>query len=502
MSDVSRYSDSSSTLYVGCQPSVLSDRAGRIVAVGSSARDSAIGDVKVVELEGRALPGLGDAHIHLDELVLLRLGLDLHRTGSRQEVLEVVRAASRSAAPEAWIVGRGWNYSSWPQPQLPSRHDLDEAGGGRSVLLASKDEHSVWVSSSALRLAGITKETPDPVDGVIDREPEGAPSGIIREAWQRLFAGMLPRPGRAEYQRLLASVVSDLGRVGLCTVHTMDPGETLFALQSLREQDLLPLRVVVNLPVDQLTAAQQLGIRTGWGDGRLRVWGIKAFMDGSLGSRTAEMLDGTGVARIPDPALHDLIERCLDAELNLCLHAIGDGAVHRALVALEPHAGSWPLWRPRIEHAQCVDPSDIARFLRAGAIASMQPIHAISDREMADSVWGKTAGNAYAWGRLAEAGVPLAFGSDAPVESPDPLKGLDAAVGWRSRVGWYPGLALSEPRALDAYTLGVAYAAGMEKECGRLAPGYRCDLTVVSGDQVVATVVDGKLVFGRGIAPV
>ncbi|HUY25340.1 MAG TPA: amidohydrolase family protein, partial [Candidatus Saccharimonadales bacterium] len=346
-----------------------------------------------------------------------------------------------------------------------------------------------------------TKETPDPVDGVIDREPEGAPSGILREAWQRLFAEMLPRPGRAEYQRLLASVISDLGRVGLSTVHTMDPGETLFALQSLREQDLLPLRVVVNLPADRLTAAQQLGIRTGWGDGHLRVWGIKAFMDGSLGSRTAEMLDGTGVARIPDPALHDLIERCLDAELNLCLHAIGDGAIHRALVALEPHRGSWPLWRPRIEHAQCVDPSDIPRFLRAGAIASMQPLHAISDREMADSVWGKTASNAYAWGRLAEAGVPLAFGSDAPVESPDPLKGLDAAVGWRSRVGWYPELALSEPRALGAYTLGVAYAAGMEKECGRLAPGYWCDLTVVSGDQVVATVVDGKLIFGRGLAP-
>ncbi|HUY24228.1 MAG TPA: amidohydrolase family protein, partial [Candidatus Saccharimonadales bacterium] len=143
---MSRYSDATPTLYVGCEPSVLSDRDGRIVAVGASARDSATGDFKVVELEGRALPGLGDAHIHLDELVLLRLGLDLHRTGSRHEVLEAVRAASRSAAPEAWIVGRGWNYSAWPQPQLPGRHDLDDAAGGRPVLLASKDEHSVWVS--------------------------------------------------------------------------------------------------------------------------------------------------------------------------------------------------------------------------------------------------------------------------------------------------------------------------------------------------------------------
>ncbi|MGA8207757.1 MAG: amidohydrolase [Candidatus Dormiibacterota bacterium] len=496
---MSQYADTTSTLYTGCEPSVLCDREGRIVAIGPEAKARAGGEVKLVEVEGRALPGLGDTHIHLDELVLLRVGLDLRATHSRQEVLDAVRVASRSTAPDGWIIGRGWNYSAWPQPQLPNRHDLDEAGEGRPVLLASKDEHSVWVSSSALQRAGIGKETPDPVDGVIDREPEGNPSGILREAW-KLFAGMLPRPDPVEYQELLASVLSELARLGLCTLHTMDPSEALFALQCLAEEDRLPLRVVVNLPVDNLGAAQQLGIRTGWGDARLRVWGIKAFVDGSLGSRTAEMLDGSGVARILDPALEDLIERCRAAELNLCLHAIGDGAVHRALVALERHAGAWPGWRPRIEHAQCVDPDDIPRFLRAGAIASMQPIHAVADRTMADSVWGKSAANAYAWGRLADAGVPLAFGSDAPVESPDPLLGIDAATGWRSRVGWYPELALSEAGALDAYTVGVAFAAGLERECGRLAPGYRCDLTVVNGDRVVATVVDGRLVYGLGMA--
>jgi predicted amidohydrolase YtcJ len=498
MADMSQHVDTPQTLFVGCEPSVLADSAGRIVAVGLDAIAAADGDATVIELEGRALPGLGDSHIHLDELVLLRVGLDLRQTGSRSEVLDMVRTASLSVPPATWIVGRGWNYNEWPQPQLPSRHDLDQAGGGRPVLLASKDEHSVWVSSAALQLAGISKETPSPVDCVIDREPEGEPSGILREAWQ-LFAGMLPRPGQAEYQMLLASVLSELAQLGLCTLHTMDPSETLFALQRLREDDSLPLRVVVNLPVDNLAAAQQLGIRTGWGDSRLRVWGIKAFLDGSLGSRTAEMRDGSGVARILDPALEDLIERCLTAQLNLCLHAIGDGAVHRALVALEHHAGAWSRWRPRIEHAQCVDPGDVARFLRAGAIASMQPIHALADRLLADDVWGENAGNAYAWGRLAAAGVPLAFGSDAPVESPDPLQGLAAATSWRSRVGWYPELALSEAGALDAYTVGVAFAAGMEQECGRLAPGYRCDLTVVSGDQVVATVVDGKLIYRRGV---
>jgi predicted amidohydrolase YtcJ len=258
------------------------------------------------------------------------------------------------------------------------------------------------------------------------------------------------------------------------------------------------LRVVVNLPMANLDAARQLGIRSGLGDLRLRIWGVKAFLDGSLGSRTAEMLDGSGVARIADPDLDDLIERCQAAELNLCLHAIGDGAVHRALAALERHPPPWSGWRPRIEHAQCVDPGDVPRFLSTGAIASMQPLHAVADRELADAEWGDRAANAYAWGRLAKAGVPLAFGSDAPVESPDPLLGVDAATEWRSQSGWYPELALSEPSALHAYSSGVAFAAGMELECGTVAPGYRCDLSVVEGGRIAATIVDGEVVYLRG----
>lgn len=488
---------SDQTLFAGCNPEVLCDGRGMILAVGEDARAMAAAGAEVVELEGRTLPGLGDAHIHLGELVRLRIGLNLHQTRSLEDVLDCVRRAATSLGPDQWVVGGGWNYSEWPEPKWPSRRDLDEAAGGRPVLLASKDEHSVWASSAALRLARITGDTPDPTDGVIDREPQGEPSGIVREAWQ-VFDGLLPQPSRAEYEDLLASVLADLARLGLCSLHTMDPPETLFALQRLREAGRLPIRVVVNFPVANLDAARQLGMRTGWGDARLRVWGVKAFMDGSLGSRTAEMLDGSGIARIPDPALDDLVQRCIAAELNLCLHAIGDGAVHRALSVLERHAGAWPGWRPRIEHAQCVDPADIPRFLRAGAIASMQPIHAVADREMADEVWGKTAQNAYAWRALADAGVPLAFGSDAPVESPDPLLGLDAATSWRSRVGWYPELALSATRALDAYTAGIAFAAGMERECGRIAPGLRCDLTVVNDGQVVATVVDGTLIYRRG----
>lgn len=485
------------TLFAGCAPEVLCGGEGRILAVGPEARAQAPPGVAVVELDGQTWPGLGDAHIHLDELVQLRVGLDLRATTSLAEVLERVRRASRSGPADGWVVGGGWNRDAWSEPRWPTRHDLDAAAGGRPVLLASKDEHSVWASSSALRLAGVNKEMGVTGDAVIDREPEGEPSGIVREGRQ-LFAGLLPRPDPDAYQDLLAGVLTDLAGLGLCTLHTMDPLETLRSLQRLRAAYRLPIRVVVNLPAADLEVAQRLGIRTGWGDSRLRVWGIKAFMDGSLGSRTAEMLDGSGYARILEPALGELIERCAGAGLNLCLHAIGDGAVHRALVALEEHAVPWPGWRPRIEHAQCVDPADIPRFLRSGAVASMQPVHAVADREMADSVWGETALNAYAWGALARAGVPLAFGSDAPVESPDPLLGLEAATSWRAQVGWYPHLALSQARALRAYTAGVAYAAGMEAECGRIAPGFRCDLTVVSRGEVVATVSDGRLVYCRG----
>ena len=198
---------------------------------------------------------------------------------------------------------------------------------------------------------------------------------------------------------------------------------------------------------------------------------------------------------LPQADLVELARRCAAAGLNLCLHAIGDGAVHRALDALEPLAGAWPGWRPRIEHAQCVDPADLPRFRRAGAIASMQPIHAVTDREVADREWGERTRHAYAWRSLLDAGAVLAFGSDAPVESADPLLGADAATGWRLRAGWHPELAVTRAQALRAYTSGAAYACGMEDRLGRLRPGLLCDLTVVEGGRVAATVVGGRLAW-------
>jgi predicted amidohydrolase YtcJ len=240
-----------------------------------------------------------------------------------------------------------------------------------------------------------------------------------------------------------------------------------------------------------------MGVRSGWGDAWLRIWGVKAFLDGSLGSRTAEMLDGSGVARLSQPDLVDMIERCARAELNVCLHAIGDGAVRRALDALAPRTNAWRSWRPRIEHAQCVNPKDIPRMAKIGVIASMQPIHAVADRELADAMWPSVTQHAYAWRALERAGVRLAFGSDAPVETADPLAGIEAATAWRKKAKWLPELALTSASALRAYTSGAAYAAGMEDEVGVLRPGKRCDVTVVEGGRVVATVCGGRVTWRR-----
>jgi predicted amidohydrolase YtcJ len=280
----------------------------------------------------------------------------------------------------------------------------------------------------------------------------------------------------------------------------MDSSRGLGSLQRLASRAALPVRVTYNLPLADLPHAERMGVRSGWGDPSLRIWGVKAFLDGSLGSRTAEMLDSTGVVRLPQPELVEMIERCGRAQLNVCLHAIGDGAARRAIDALSAHRNAWARWRPRIEHAQCVHPKDMPRMAKAGIIASMQPIHAVADRELADANWPDVVRTSYAWRALEKAGVRLAFGSDAPVETADPLQGIEAATTWRREAKWHPELALTQASALRAYTSGAAYAAGMEYEVGALRPGRLCDVTVVDGGRVVATICGGRVTWRRRLS--
>jgi predicted amidohydrolase YtcJ len=477
----------------GCTPEVLAGPDGRIVAVGAAAKAAAGRRAEVVELAGEVLPGLGDAHLHLQWMARQRLEVELGGSRSVEEASRRIRRAAAKLPRDAWVIGRGWYNDVWSDPRFPGRRQLDEAAGGRPAIMTRKDGHSAWVSTAAFRAAGVGPKTPDPAGGVIDREPDGTPAGIVRERALDLIRRVVPVPTAAEFDRALAAVLRGLVRLGLTQVHTMDGPELFASLQRLHARGGLPLRVVWNLPYAHAEHAERLGIRSGWGDEWLRIWGIKAFLDGSLGSRTAEMLDGGGVQTLGQAELEELCAHAAAAELNVCLHAIGDRAVRRALDALEPHKGAWALWRPRIEHAQCVDPADVPRFSQLGVIPSMQPVHAVSDRELADREWPGRTAYAYAWRPLLAAGAVLAFGSDAPVEHPSPWLGLEAATTWRRQARWHPELALTSRQAVAAYTAGVAYAAGMEKEVGRLRPGLRCDLTVASDGRPVATVVGGRL---------
>jgi predicted amidohydrolase YtcJ len=484
-------------LFAGCEPEVAAGVDGRILAVGAGARQAAGRRAEVVRLGGIAWPGLIDAHIHLEGLTDQQLSVDLGGAKDVREALARVREWSRSLPKDAWVVGTGWYNDKWSHPAFPTRRQLDAAAGGRPAFLRRKDGHSAWVSTAALRRAAIDRTTVDPPGGRFDRDEAGEPSGILRETAMQAVFELVPRPNEAQLDSAMAQVLVGLARLGLTAVHSMDSARGFASLQRLRARGHLSIRVSYNIPLADLPHAERMGVRSGWGDPWLRIWGVKAFLDGSLGSRTAEMLDGSGVQRLGQDEVVELVERCARAQLNVCLHAIGDAAVRRAVDALTPHRDAWSGWRPRIEHAQCVNPKDMTRMARAGVIASMQPIHAVADRELADALWPAVTKQVYAWRALARSGVRLAFGSDAPVETADPLAGIDAATAWRKRAGWNPELAISPTAALRAYTAGAAFAAGMDRDAGALRPGKLCDMTVVEDGRVIATVVGGRLTWRR-----
>jgi predicted amidohydrolase YtcJ len=484
-------------LFRGCKPEVAVGADGRIIGVGAQARGAAGPDSEIIRLRGTAWPGLIDSHIHLEGLAARHLTLDLTGAKSLEAALAQIRAWSTRLPKDGWVIGSGWYNDAWPDPAFPSRQHLDKAAGGRPAFLRRKDGHSAWVSTAALERAGIDSHTDDPPGGIIDRAPGKEPVGILRETAMELIAVILPAASEADLDAAMSKALTALTRMGLTSVHSMDSARGFGSLQRLHARGRLPLRVTYNLPLADLNHAERMGVRSGWGDPWLRIWGVKAFLDGSLGSRTAEMLDGSGTARLSQSDLVDMLDRCARAQLNVCLHAIGDGAVRRALDSLAPRRATWPLWRPRIEHAQCVDPKDLPRFARIGVVASMQPIHAVADRELAERYWPNVAANAYAWGALERAGALLAFGSDAPVETADPMEGIEAATSWRREAKWHPQLAISRSSALHAYTYNAAFAVGMERDLGALRKGMLCDMTLVDDGQVVATVVGGRVSWRR-----
>jgi predicted amidohydrolase YtcJ len=502
-------------------------RGSRVIAVGTDdeLRDLAQDPVwRVIDLGGKAvLPGFIDAHLHFLWYALGPSRVLLDGAHTLEATLNRVRRHVEQTDPGEWVLGWGWNPADWQDADWPSKEGLDRVAPENPVALKKKDGHLVWVNSLALRMAGVDGETPDPPGGVIERDDDtGQPTGIFKEEAMDLIYDVAPLPGPETRQEALLRATREAQALGLTGIHDCDGSESLSDYQEMLGRGELGLRVFMLIPRHSLDEAIKLGLRGGFGNEYLRIGTLKLFADGTLGSQTAEMLESfsgqpenLGIAAISQEELEDLMQRAGEAGIACSVHAIGDKANRRVLDAFEKQRdqGSGAGLRHRIEHVQVLHPADIPRFKALDIIASMQPIHATSDMTLADKYWGERARWSYAWRSLLNTGVRLAFGSDAPVEPFNPLVGIHAAV-TRQRAdgepagGWYPQERLSVAEAVHGFTLGAAYASGEEKDRGSISVGKLADLVVLSQDifetppreildtRVVATVFDGKLVFG------
>ena len=507
----------------------LAVAAGRIVAVGGA------GDLRaahprfaVRDLGGRVvLPGFTDAHIHLPAVGLGLRRVELRDTRSVREAAELVQRAVARAQPGEWIRGQGWDQNIWTDGRFPTRADLDAVAASHPVFLSSKDGHLLWINSAALQAAGLDRRTPDPPGGAIARDARGEPTGLLIETAKDLIWRIVPEAGGDLLEAGILEAQRFVHRLGITGTHNFtdtaghDGPPTFAAFHRLAARNALRLRVWMTIPECALEHARAVGLRTGFGDEWLRVGPVKIFADGTLGSQTAAMLepfdgqpDNAGIAIYRREELIDLVGRAVAAGFWCAVHAIGDRANRWVLDAYEAHhAASTALAaRHRIEHAQLIHPDDLPRLARLAVTASMQPIHATSDRDVADRYWGGRSRTAYACRSLLRAKTALAFGSDAPVETPDVLQGLYAAVTRKrasepQRPAWYPEEALEIDEALHAYTTGAAYAAGQEAVQGRLAEGYYADFVALDRDicavppedllsaKVELTVVGGDVVY-------
>ena len=475
------------------------------------------------DMKGRViLPGLTDAHLHLKYYSLGLQKMDCE-TDTKEECLSRVSERVKKSKPGDWILGHGWNQNVWGN--WPSASELDVIAPNNPVYLTAKSLHAAWANTHAMKLANITAQTPDPQNGQIQRDAKGNITGVLLESAMELMDSAIPEPTIDEIANGIEKAQSILWKMGLTGVHDFDRRDSFMALQKLHTQGKLKLRVLKNLPVELLNQAFELGLRSGFGDDMLRIGNIKAFMDGALGPHTAAMFqpyigegENRGILNMDGEELFEHGRKAAQVGFGMTVHAIGDRANHEVLNAYEQlrdyeKENNLPHLRHRIEHVQVVHPDDAPRLGRLNIIASMQPIHATSDMLMADAYWGERSRLAYAMKTQLDLGARLALGSDAPVESPNPFRGLYAAVTRRradgppSADGWYPEQKLTMAQAWEGFTLGPAYAAGMEDRLGRLAPNHLADLIVLEKDPFTcnpnnllalessATMVNGEWVW-------
>jgi len=483
------------------------------------------GATKVIDGGGKTLlPGLIDAHGHVMGLGLAALQLDLVGTTSVNDLRERLRAYAKRPGP-VWIVGRGWNQELWSSKAFPTAADLDAVVRERPVVLERVDGHAVVVNSKALEIAGITAATKDPVGGKIERDPNGKPTGLLVDAAMDIVGKKVPEPSQVRLTEALDKAQEQLLSVGVTATGDMGTSAADWAaMQAAGRNGRLNVRIMsYAYEVKNMRAVVPNGPTPWLYSDRLRMGGVKYYADGALGSRGAwlkkpyaDKPDTHGLQFLQDSELLAKADEAASKGLQVAVHAIGDAANAQVISTYEQLSRKYGADRRwRIEHFQIVDPADIPRIAPAGIIASMQPTHQTSDRLMVEKRLGpgRLAG-AYAWQTVLKSGAHLAFGSDYPVESPNPFPGLSAAISRQDIEGqppggWIPGERLTFAQALNAFTRGAAYAGFAEDRFGALDPGKWADFILVDRDptkvdpqalartQVLETWVAGKKVWER-----
>jgi predicted amidohydrolase YtcJ len=476
--------------------------AGDKIAGGVGVHETALASPETLDLGGRVVvPGLTDSHVHFPTWALAQDEVKLDGCATLDEALGRIRSAPLE--PGRWLRGYGWRSGDWHPHREPTRADLDAITGDVPAAMIAKDYHSLWLNTAALALARGDLE----VDGgVVERDAGGEPTGVLREeaAWR--FKERHMTLADDEYLTAMRAGIKLANTRGVTAVHDKDGWLGALRLwQQLEEAGSLSLRVWQSIPHDRLDHAVAVGLRSGLGSRYLRVGYLKVFMDGTLGSQTAWMLDGSGVQITSGEELADIVRRGAEAGFPVGVHAIGDRANREALDAFEATADAWKPrgLRQRIEHAQLLAPEDLPRFAKIGVACSVQFSHAPSDRDLADERWaGKTDG-AYAFRSLLDSGARVMNGSDAPIEELDPLAGIRAGVRRTidERDGWHPEQCLTVEQAFHATCVAPAWLARDERRRGTLIPGHDADLVVLDRDpwddldaQVLATMVGGRWV--------
>jgi predicted amidohydrolase YtcJ len=503
---------------------LATDDDGRIIDAGSNIRLKPLAKRGFIPVDLKnkcVIPGMIDSHLHMLSLGRSFRRVDLDGVDSLEKVISIVKKAAAILPHGQWLMGRGWNKNLWGD-DFPDKSILDNITS-HPVVLYSKDGHLTWVNSATLAACGITSFTPNPPGGIIVKDKNNEPTGIVKENATDLIDDNIPRDSFENKEKAIVDAQKHLLKLGITGIGDCDGDPELFSIyHDLDCRNRLHLRVFKMVSKNNLQRAIDFKFHTGFGTDHFRVGCLKLFADGALGSQTAYMFipyeksdSNYGVEAMTAKEIEEYAGKAVDAGISLAIHAIGDKANYQALSAIGKYSKQILKrdLRPRIEHAQVLRKADIALFSRYGIIASVQPIHATSDRDIADRYWGKRSRYAYPFKTFLKTHTLMAFGSDAPIETADPLQGIYAAVTRRrrgeERSSWYPEERLSVRQAVATYTRGSAYASHFEDLAGSISIGRQADFVVLSDNifemkppdvgsvKVLSTIIDGKLVSGK-----